>query len=709
MAERGLTVFILEPNSKRPLGGQTEDCNYAVHPGDKHVVIDLDRKPNANGVAAFASLCAENGIDNWMMDLDTLIVRSPSGGYHVYFKTDFACANKHDLPEGIDVRGAVGYVVGPGSRNDAGEWEVEDPSADIAPLPDWLAEFLYEPGRKDPRREEPVCEWNLPENIEQAREWLKYHEPAVEGANGDDYTYWTICSLRDFAISEDQILKLLNEGGAKSWNARCQPVWLLDELSVKIENSFEYASNRPGIKSVIHLKNRHQGARPAGGYSFSAAQMDELYAPKSPLQLVAEGGERVEYEEDDEIPEAPDEDEDGLAALYEEDHEGEQFWYGFEEFKALDRVREYIVKDWLIAHGITGIIAKRGTGKSTIALDIACHVATDREWWGTPVQEGWKVVYLCGEDDEGMILNCRAWAQEHGVSPTSDRFLVGRGILNLSRDDDRLEERVRYIKEWAGESRCLIILDTWQRATAGMRTNADEEMELAVGHAETIAEVLNGPMLICYHPPKDGRMTIRGSGVQEDTTSGIWTLEGENQGVRLEIIRAKGRGVGNYRIFSLTPTPVGGKDFYGDELEGVVVKKISGREDEGTVNHQTVRTESGRAWGEAVFGAMTFHEEQPDAPETVKTKHGSSLKAVVDTILHHWEHRNHDGLSGEFYERFMTRLAQINSLQHMGKNSIRDSLENHLNKPVTLENGQQLTLTAKEGSKTRYFNLKGVE
>ena len=135
MAERGLTVFILEPGSKEPLGGHSwyirnttdpdvvrdwfeEDpgCNYAIHPGDEHVVIDLDRKPHVNGVAAFEELCAEHGILNWQLEIDTFIVRTANGGYHLYFKSPFPCANKNDLPDGIDARGAVGYVVGPGSE-----------------------------------------------------------------------------------------------------------------------------------------------------------------------------------------------------------------------------------------------------------------------------------------------------------------------------------------------------------------------------------------------------------------------------------------------------------------------------------------------------------------------------------------------------------------------------------------------------------------
>lgn len=728
MAERGLTVFVLEAESKRPIGGHSwytrnttdpevvsdwfdehPNCNYAVHPGDKYVVIDLDRKANANGIAAFEDLCAEHGITNFLMELDTLIVRTPSGGFHIYFKTPFPCANRHDLPEGIDVRGAVGYVVGPGSENPQGVWKVEDTSADIMDLPEWLIPYLHEPGRKDPRREEPVVEWDLPENVEQAREWLKYQEPAVEGAHGDDHTYWVVCSLRDFGISENRILKLLNEGGDESWNAKCSPRWGLDELQVKIENSFEYAANRPGIRSVAHLKNRHQGVRPAGGYAFTNAQLEELHRPQSALQLAAQDGERVDtyVETDDEIPEAPEDEMDRLAALYEEDSDGD-YWMGFEEFAELEKVREYLIKDWLIAHGITGIIAKRGTGKSTIALDIACHIATDKPWWGTPIKEGWKVIYICGEDDEGMILNCRAWAMHHGRAPTNDRFMVGRGILDLRHDSEELGQRLREMKEWAGDGRVLIVLDTWQRATAGLKSNADDEMELAVRHAETIARALNGPMLVCYHPPKDGRMTIRGSGVQEDTTSGIWHLEKVSGAVMLTIDRAKGRGEGNWRTFTLRPTDLEGFDDYGDKLQGIVVEKRAGKEDENTAEYQANRVEQRKAWAKAVFGVLKFHEieESITAPSGGKKAISGAAKDIAD----YWMQREHTEVADKFCGHYMDELEKAKLTDNVSTwNRVLSSLEDMFcgvgNNVVTLDEGHRVAFIQKEKGKGGYFQV----
>lgn len=257
----------------------------------------------------------------------------------------------------------------------------------------------------------------------------------------------------------------------------------------------------------------------------------------------------------------------------------EPFWYSFNRFKDIDKVREYIIRGWLIAHNVTSFLAARGTGKSTIALDLGCHLACDMSWWGTAAMKDWKVIYICGEDDEGMILNCRAWAQHHGKSPADDRFMIARGIIKMTNASE-LKVRLKEMQAWADGGRCLVILDTWQRSIAGTGSSNEEAMEVAVENAEAVAGALNGPMIICHHPPKDARvLTIKGSGVQEDTSSGIWTLKKVEDGILVTITRAKGSGEENWRKFRFKKIELPGVDAFGDPLQGIVPIQVSGQEE----------------------------------------------------------------------------------------------------------------------------------
>lgn len=106
------------------------------------VVIDCDRKQAGNdGVAAFHALCAEHRVDL----SGAFVVETPSTGRHFYWRTDTPFGNSSgSLPDGIDVRGVGGYCIAPGAtlpdgrsyRHLAGSWDA------LPPLPDALAAFL---------------------------------------------------------------------------------------------------------------------------------------------------------------------------------------------------------------------------------------------------------------------------------------------------------------------------------------------------------------------------------------------------------------------------------------------------------------------------------------------------------------------------------------------------------------------------------------
>jgi hypothetical protein len=153
MADKGVAVIRCDPNSKVPykniswkksmtkdpdvISGwfkENPDLNYGVNPGEGFVVIDLDVKDGKNGVELFDFLCEQNDPAGGLDFIETFKVKTPSGGYHIYFKTPHPLSNGHSLPEGIDVRGAGGSAVVPGSKIGGTEYVVDN-DAEIAEVP----------------------------------------------------------------------------------------------------------------------------------------------------------------------------------------------------------------------------------------------------------------------------------------------------------------------------------------------------------------------------------------------------------------------------------------------------------------------------------------------------------------------------------------------------------------------------------------------
>ena len=86
------------------------------------------------------------------------LVKTPNGGLHVYFRQPNGEAlgnGRGSLPPGIDVRGAGGFVVGPGARLPDGRgWTAvagRSPIHDAPPMPQWLVAMLRPPQREEAR------------------------------------------------------------------------------------------------------------------------------------------------------------------------------------------------------------------------------------------------------------------------------------------------------------------------------------------------------------------------------------------------------------------------------------------------------------------------------------------------------------------------------------------------------------------------------
>jgi hypothetical protein len=110
------------------------------------VVVDLDRKNGVDGLASWRDLVQQHEIDA----RGALVDLTPTGGRHLYF-TDPTGGAIHNstgkLAPGVDVRGAGGFVVAPGSLHPNGGRYVAigDWSHAPAPLPAALVDLLTPP------------------------------------------------------------------------------------------------------------------------------------------------------------------------------------------------------------------------------------------------------------------------------------------------------------------------------------------------------------------------------------------------------------------------------------------------------------------------------------------------------------------------------------------------------------------------------------
>ncbi|ANP56112.1 hypothetical protein J2Z21_003971 [Streptomyces griseochromogenes] len=129
-------------------------CGLPPH----HLIgVDLDTKSGTDSSAALGELA----LRHLFTIPETVVVLTPSGGRHLWLTgpPDVVVPNSAGrLAPGIDIRGAGGYLVGPGSRTGHGAYATAPGTAHLAPAacPPALLRLLLPPPRATHRAPSPT-------------------------------------------------------------------------------------------------------------------------------------------------------------------------------------------------------------------------------------------------------------------------------------------------------------------------------------------------------------------------------------------------------------------------------------------------------------------------------------------------------------------------------------------------------------------------
>lgn len=170
---------------------------------------------------------------------------------------------------------------------------------------------------------------------------------------------------------------------------------------------------------------------------------------------------------------------------------------------------EYIIEGLIENGGLSCIIGPPGVGKSSVALDMACHIAIGKPWQGRKVLKT-RVLYLPGEGLSGAVQRLKAWAKVHEVPDAvlDDGLRLGNSIIQLSAKTEAWGLIADYvIRQRIG----LIIFDTLARMSLGIEENSATEIGRAVERFDQVKRLTNAGALIVHHTPKHNTGVGRGS------------------------------------------------------------------------------------------------------------------------------------------------------------------------------------------------------
>lgn len=496
-----------DPRVVRALWNAFPDAVPSISCGPSGLlVIDADSKDN--GPALLRKFFEANGGD---ISHDVPVVRSQSGGLHLYYRNDQKLGNTEGAftELGCNIRGVGGQTVAPGAwRADGRRYRRDAEHVNLIEawrgksIPATPAFVVHAIGGSS-KSEKPLndADANFRDTLAELESDDREDYAALFDPTLGKYPLDYVRECRpDFGFLYD------HPGEDRSTNrikAACFLVGAYPELTAadyatfcqEWEGAGEYDS-RQLAREYLKAKARPANvSKPSEGAAFG---------------VVVEGDDRPE---------------------------------GVKRFDYIENIRSATLRflDWCVKHfiarGTTSIASGQwGAGKTAVFSDIALHVAHGFEWRGRKVKKG-VVVYVALENPEDVERRVRAWCEAMeaaGFDVSGGAFVIHRGPCCLydpsnkpTRDEKDLIQIANTAAKHYGLPVSMVVLDTLSQSIAP--GNDREHGGIYTASMQRIASATGANVTALHHPTKAGDQ-VRGDGAFQGNVDTVITIMRDKHG-----------------------------------------------------------------------------------------------------------------------------------------------------------------------------------
>jgi hypothetical protein len=472
-----------------PITGWPLDHNIGVDTTDM-IVVDVDMKKGKDGLSSYLDLD---------LPLDTLMVRTPTGGRHAYLAGPSKSLSVGKIGEGLDIRSAHGYVIAPGSVVPEGVYEIDN-DAPLAEAPEHLIARLDAPRERS--NAAAATELDTEFAIARAARYLDTEAPmAIEGMGGDLCTFRVACIVKDMGLSEQAVFDLM----ADRWNARCAPPWDLDELRAKVENAFTYALSAAG------------GQSPAVDF----AGVEDMPAPRYVAQPPLD--RRWQQHGDD-----------------------------------IDFDATWLFYELLPQTGVGVLSGPSQGGKTFVAMHLARALATGKTFFGVEPDERGGSILLTGEGRRSVLARMQALGEDDKLPIAAGDInnLAAPGALDALAID--LRAKMDAMQAEFGIPVRMIVVDTLSASGLLRDENDNSEAGVAMKALSKLSEMLNAFVLVTHHPPKGGSGQRGAGAIYNDVDVVLEIVREKTNSIReLQVTKSRDSQQRTLGVFTLIPRELG--------------------------------------------------------------------------------------------------------------------------------------------------------
>lgn len=468
-----------EPSIRALWADDRADAFIGLAMGNGWLAIDCDEKNGKSGLATMAA----NG---WILPA-TASQRTPSGGAHfilavppgITAPTDQGNANGRGLGDGLDRRGDGGYII---------LYDSEMFSVPIAPAPAWsLANASRSGETRSPLGTDQAPSfdlaskalWSVDPNELTYEQWRNVTAAYRQSATGtaDDkairtnWEGWCATYGKNDGAANNKLWRSLANGTGLGW------AFLRDHAMRHGDLSDDDRARLIGFNGTVHQL-------PAVATAMHMIGADNFFVRASDMEY---------------------------------------------------RPPEYHITDLIETDALAVLFGDPATGKSFIAIDMACCVATGNDFHGHEAKQG-PVFYIAGEGRNGIRRRLTAWENRQETSLTdaplyvsraSAQFLDGNSAIMVASAIDALTVR-------HGIPR-LIVVDTLARNFGAGDENSQKDMTTFIVAMDGLRLRFPGcTIIIVHHSGHGDKDRARGSSVLKGAVDAEYKATKADDRIKLE-------------------------------------------------------------------------------------------------------------------------------------------------------------------------------
>ena len=175
----------------------------------------------------------------------------------------------------------------------------------------------------------------------------------------------------------------------------------------------------------------------------------------------------------------------------------------------------WLIKGFLEMDSLSLMFGEPGCGKSFSAIDLACCVATGKDWHGKPVKQAGPVFYIAGEGFNGLSRRFMAWQSFYGYNLRNAPLYISQcsaALTSLTSARAVSDSIEKIVSDTGGVTPSMIVIDTLARNFGPADENSTREMSTFIGHIdEYLRSKYRCNVLIVHHTGVGSKDRARGN------------------------------------------------------------------------------------------------------------------------------------------------------------------------------------------------------